>query len=173
MSSIEVAENVVLRQADERDATALATFQCSTGTWYEQEVETFVQQDAVRIATEPAESYRLLVVYEDNRLIACAGHHPEFLVRPDSKGLLATRLHLLAISRSQQGRELRKGLQLSDALMQTLIRDAMDIRDSQVLSAVVAQDNIRSMRMCERAGLRNQVAYAPRYVRLTAQFTPL
>lgn len=99
-------------------------------------------------------------------------HHHEALVRPDSHHIqFAVRLQLFALGRDDQGRVLQDGTRLSDALFQALIRDVLGMRQSGVITAIVAQDNLRSMRLCRRNGLRSEVRYDGRHVRLTGLFT--
>jgi RimJ/RimL family protein N-acetyltransferase len=42
---------------------------------------------------------------------------------------------------------------------------------SRIITAIVAKENLRSIRLCERNGLRSQVEYDPAHIRLTGNFT--
>jgi hypothetical protein len=116
---------VVFRSATERDGPSLSTFSCSRGASHEDEVEQFVRTSALRVALAPDTHYRLFVVFEQERLIAVAGHHPEALLVQDQskehtfRGTLATRLNLVALSIDVQGRRL-DGRRLSDLVMESL-----------------------------------------------------
>lgn len=165
--------DLLIRLAADDDEAALAAFTCSTGPWYEREVEDYVRGHAHRRAMATPDTYRLLLALMDGRLVGCAAHHPEALQREESTPtyLLATRLQLLAIRTPDQGRRLSDGRGLADTIMHTLIHDALHTRPhSPVLTAVVAQDNLRSIAMCERNGLRSQTRYDMQHVRLTALF---
>lgn len=162
---------MVICPAAEGDADAMAGFRCSTGPWYEQEVESFVRRHALeRALTVPG--YRLLLAFESDRLVCCMAHHREFLFREGSTAyVLAVRLHVLAIAVEDQGRRLDDGTRLSDTLMAALISDAMADRE-ETLTAIVAIDNLRSIALCKRRGLRSQVQRDARHVRLSGHFTP-
>lgn len=166
---------IEVRPATAGDGGILAEFQCSTGPWYEQEVESFVRERALEQALALSEGYRLLLVLEGKRLIGCIAHHRELLVRADgaqADTVAATRLHLLAIAVGDQGRRLDDGTRLSDKVMATLIADALETRGYEVLTGIVALDNLRSMALCERHGLRSQVRYDLRHVRLSGRYLP-
>jgi hypothetical protein len=164
---------MVIRPAVKEDADTLAAFRCSTGPWYEQEVESFIRWRAVNMT---AVNYRLLLAFDNGRLVCCMAHHLERLLRGEKDDqldfILATRLHLLAIAVEDQGRRLYDGTRFSDMLMATLMADALETREAVVLTAVVAMDNLRSMALCKRHGLRSQVRYDIRHARLSGHFAP-
>lgn len=160
-----------LRLARAEDAEPLVQFRCSSGPWFEFEVEEYVHRHALRRALSTPDTYRFLLAIEQDRLVACAAHHPEALLREDGTLLLTTRLQLLALAAEDQGRRLADGTRLSDTMMEALIADAIETRREDVLTAIVAQDNLRSMALCRRRGLRSEVRYGSRYVRLTGHFT--
>lgn len=165
---------MVVRPATRGDADTLAAFRCSTGPWYELEVERFIHRRALDLAVGLSGTFRLLLVFDGGRLVCCMAHHRERLFggeRDSGDLILATRLYLLAIAVEDQGRLLDDGTRLSDTVMATLISDAMATRDAAVLTAVVALDNLRSMALCERHGLRSQVLYDARHARLSGHFT--
>lgn len=137
------------------------------------------------MALAPDTHYRLFVVFEQQQLIAVAGHHPEVLLVQDQdkeplpaqdrdqeqvlRGTLATRLNLVALSIDDQGRRL-EGRRLSDLVMESLIHEALDAQEPSVLSAIVARDNLRSLALCERHGLRSQIEHDRRHLRLSGHF---
>jgi hypothetical protein len=163
---------LAVRLAGEGDADALAAFRCSTGPWYEQEVESFIRRHALRQALTTPEDYRLLLVFAGGRLAGCAAHHLEVLLRDDDGLVTAARLQLLAIGIEDQGRKLDNGKRPSDTVMTTAISDAMATHSVAVITAVTASDNLRSIALCKRHGLRSQVRYDARHVRLSGHFTP-
>ncbi len=71
---------LLVRPAHDGDTQALDAFLCSTGLWYEQEVEDHIRHRALAQALESPESYRLLLVLESGVLIACLAHHLEMLL---------------------------------------------------------------------------------------------
>ncbi|HEU0251006.1 MAG TPA: hypothetical protein VFR48_09810 [Solirubrobacteraceae bacterium] len=160
---------LTVREASEDDAADFGAFECSTGTWYEDEVQAYVREKALTHARESSESYRLLVAVERARLIAVAAHTNDVLIMPDDGTCMAARLQVLAISVTDQGRRLHGGTHLSDVLMATLIADAMDRQRTDVITAIVAGENLRSVALCERNGLHSQTRYSSRYLRLTGR----
>jgi hypothetical protein len=166
---------MLVRPATEEDQPVLAEFRCSTGSWYEEEVETFIRRHALEHALAPSEGYRLLLVLDGARLVGCMGHHRELLFRSDGNPagpMIATRLHVLAIALEDQGRRLHDRRRFSDTVIATLLADALETRETSLLTAIVAMDNLRSMALRERHGLRSQVRYDLRHVRLSGMFLP-
>ena len=106
---------LVVRPAGEGDREAIGSFECSTGPWYEDEVEQYVRAQALEDARR-VNGYALLVA-EDERLIACMAFMPEALDFEENSSILAMRLQVLAIATADQGRLLERGRRLSDALM--------------------------------------------------------
>ncbi len=170
--SVRPPRRLLVRPAQEGDAQALDAFRCSTGPWYEREVENYVRSRALAQALENPGSYRLLLVLEGGVLIACMAHHLEMLLRDRGNGIVAARLHVLAISTEHQGRRLAGGTRLSDVVMATLVADALEVREVEVATAIVARDNLRSIALCERNGLRSQVQYDGAHVRLSGRLGP-
>ncbi len=118
-------------------------------------------------------SYRLLIVFDNDRLVCCMAHQGELLVSADGPTLRpAARLQLLAIAVADQGRKLEDGTRLSDVVMASLIADALETRALAVMTAIVALDNLRSVALCRRHGLRSQVPYDARHARLSGHFKP-
>jgi len=118
------------------------------------------------------DDYRLLLAFDDGRLVGCVAHHLEALSLKDGSLVGAARLHLLAIYIEEQGRKLSNGTRLSDAVMATAISDAIVTRSVAVITAVVASDNLRSVALCKRHALRSQIRYDACHVRLSGHFTP-
>ncbi len=162
-------EAIVLRPAAEGDRAALESFACSRGAWYEQDVERYVRgralDDAFRVP-----GYALFVAEQGERLLGCMAYMPEMLEVEEQHLIAAARLHVLAIASTDQGRVLDSGRRLSDALLQTLIAKATPTSIEGVLTAVVARENVRSIRLCERNGLSVQIAYDARHVRVVRRF---
>jgi hypothetical protein len=165
----------VVRPATAEDAGTLARFRCSTGPWYEQDVEDFVRRFALERALAAPNNYRLLLALEGGRPVCCMAHHGEMLFRKGSEFpdpmVVAARLHLLAITVEDQGRRLDDGTRLSDLAMATLIADALETREVHAATAIVALDNLRSIALCKRHGLRSQVRYDAQHARLSGHLT--
>jgi hypothetical protein len=167
-----LSDDFLVREAAEDDAEQLTAFACSTGRACEDEVERFVQGKALECALSGLHhSYRLLLVHEEKRLVACAGYHREPLVlKSVEEPEIAVLIQLLAIGLPDQGRRLPDGVALSDAVLQTAIFNAMETLEHDIFTAIVAQENLRAMAVCERNGLRSQIGYGPGYVRLSGRF---
>ena len=106
--------------------------------------------------------------------MAVAGYHPELLLVSTGKdryrGTRAIRLHVVAISAGDQGRFLADGRRVSDVVVETLMSEALVDRATEVLTAVVARENLRSIALCERHGLTSQIEYDSRHLRLSGHF---
>ena len=159
-----------IRTARSTDAEALAAFACSTGQWFEDEVERHIRVDALRRAETDGETYRLLLFEEDGRLWAVGAHQPELLVMTSGDELAATRLVALAVGVEQQGMPLPDGSRYSDWALAGLIRDALLHRGCRTLTSIVARGNVRSQRLCRRHGLTSEIAAGPRYLRMMGSF---
>jgi RimJ/RimL family protein N-acetyltransferase len=165
-------DDFLVREATEEDAEELASFACSRGHPCEDEVEAFVWAKALECALDGQHhGYRLLLVREEKRLVASVGYHQVPLGIEDfTRAQVATLIHLLAIGLPDQGRRLDDGSPLADAVLQTAIFDAIEKLGHDVVTAIVAQENLRALAVCERNGLRSQIAYGPGLVRLTGRF---
>jgi hypothetical protein len=159
-----------VRTARSTDAEAVAEFACSTGQWFEDEVEHQIRVDALRRAEAHGEEYRLLLFEEDGRLWAVGAHQPELLVMTSGDELGATRLVALAIAIEQQETSLPDGSGYSDWALAGLIRDALLHRGLRTLASIVARGNVRSQRLCRRHGLTSEIAAGPRHLRMMGSF---
>ena len=160
---------MVVRPAGEGDREAIGSFACSTGPWYEDEVQRYVRARALDDARRVS-GYELLVAEEDERLVACMAYMPWALNFEEHDMIFSMRLQVLAIATADQGRVLVRGRRLSDALMQTLIARAAPLSFDGALTAIVARDNLRSIKLCERNGLTSQIAHGIEYVQMLGRF---
>ena len=154
------------RRTNRRDADVLRRFRCSTGPWYEAEVEQFIQ---TRLADRVASDFEAIVIDDDGDVIAVAAHE----ARPDPAGTGATVTYLVvaAVRLDRQGSRLEGGPRLSDALMKVVVADALASDRDPYVYALVAADNSRSRRMCERLGLTaDSVRPHPDYVFYSGRF---
>jgi hypothetical protein len=163
---------LVVREARESDDDALAGFSCSTGPWFEDEVEHHIRVDALAcaLASDGPLSYRLLLFEEDGKLCAVGAHQPEFITLSTGTVLPATRLVVLGLSLDCQGRVTADGERYSDVALSGLMRDALMRNDSDVLTTLVALENARSQRLCRRVGLTSETLAGRLYVRMTGRF---
>lgn len=163
--------SLAIRAGRASDEDALAKLECSRGAWYENEAEEYARQKILPLSLEDSSNVRCLVAYDEERLLGCSGYRPEALMRGDGNLMLAIRLQLVAIGIEDQGRRDRKGERVSNLLMKATLDDILSGGMSRVITAIVAKENLRSIRLCERNGLRSQVEYDPAHIRLTGNFT--
>jgi hypothetical protein len=136
------------------------------GPWYEVEVEVFIHGT---LADQVSRGFEALVVDDGGELIAVAVHE----ARPDPAGTGAqvTYLAVAAIRLDRQGSALEDGTRLSDALMGFVLADALAANRDPYVYALVAAENHRSRRMCERVGLTaDSVRPSPDYIYYSAWF---
>ena len=146
----------------------LGAFECSTGPWYEDEVQNYVRARALEHARRKPGRYHLLLAFDGGRLVAVGAHADEALFLPDET-VRAIRLQVLAVGLADQGRVLASGHRLADVVLATLIDDATRVRPTDLATAIVAAENLRSISLCERNGLRSQTRCGDGYVRLTGR----
>jgi len=105
------------------------------------------------------------LTFEGDQLVACAGHHVEPILVDSGEFVEFVRLFLLAISLENRGRKLEDGSALSDAVIRLAVSDATDTHGEKPLTAIVANNNHRSMAVLERNGRWSQVRYGTNYIR--------
>jgi len=158
-----------VRLAGLDDAEALANFQCSSGRWFQREVEEFINAELVqRVASGEAQC---LLFHVERELIAVAAHQNATLVIAEDPGEVgAAHLLAVAVSGRLQTAKLADGTRLSDHVMQALLRDALRAHRTAVAFGIVAIENQRSLSMCERNGLTSQTVVSATYARATGRF---
>jgi hypothetical protein len=161
--------DLAVSHSTESDRDDLAAFRCSTGTWYEDEVEGFVNRRALDSTLNAPGVFKRLVMRRQGALIACAAHHVEYLLLGDGITEEATRIALVAVDVGYQGERLHDSTPLADALFRALLRDAIGVERFALVTGVVARENERSLRLCARQGLTSQVRYGTDYVRVTGR----
>jgi RimJ/RimL family protein N-acetyltransferase len=161
-----------MRVARAADADALARFSCSTGPWYEQEVEDHIRNDALARADDPQDDdYRLVVFERGSDLWAVGAHRLEWLPLVDGSEVPMTHLAALALSVDYQGQVAADGRRYADIALSGLLDDALRHRPQRMAFALVALENIRSQRLCRRHGLVFETREGPLRVRMTGRFT--
>ncbi|HET8955107.1 MAG TPA: hypothetical protein VFN18_05565 [Solirubrobacterales bacterium] len=162
--------DLVTRPATSDDGSHLSSFKCSEGEWYEDEVEEYLKNQAIKhLADTGGLTYHLLLTLEKDELIACAGHHVEPLIIDSGHLIEFVRLYVLAISLDHRGRRLDDGTALSDAMLRLAASDAHAAHGDKPLTAIVANQNRRSMAVVERNGRWSQVRYGGSYTRFVGQ----
>jgi ribosomal protein S18 acetylase RimI-like enzyme len=163
-----------MRDATERDAPRLSRFNCSRGAIHEDEVQQFVRQQAIGWMLATKREHRLFVVLEQARLIAVAGCSAEtLLIQEDDvrfRSKVVTRLQVLALSLKDQGRTCSDGRRISDLVIASLMTEALGANERHTLTALVAKDNLRSIALLERHGLRSQIEHDARHLRMSGHF---
>jgi hypothetical protein len=140
-------------------AVVLRAFTCASAVWYEEEVERYIRGP---LAEEVAHGKGILAFQVGGEIVAVASH--DAAPDPDGSGLTISWLTVAAIRRDFQGARLATGERLSEALVAALIHDALQTDRSPVLAGLVAAENVRSRRMCTRAGLVEDPALEARLV---------
>ena len=139
---------------------------CSTGAWFEDDVETFIQ---ARLADyhdwrQPHTDHTIIgLELADHGLIAVGSHEEEF-VRDSGELVTSTYLECAAVSTNLQGPVLPEVEPLDDGrpvtlgryLLEVLVSDIFGRQRGPIVRAVVARENARSLRLCARIGLTDE-----------------
>ena len=149
------------------DRDLLAGMRCSTGVWFEDEVETFIQ---TRLADyhdwrRPHTDHTIVgLELADVGLVAVGSHESEF-IRDGGQVVTATYLECAAVRTALQGAVLPEVEQLDDDgrpvtlgryLLEVLMSDIFERQRVPVVRAVIARENVRSLRLCARIGLTDE-----------------
>lgn len=168
-----------VRPAREKDRSLLERFSCADpAIAWQVEVEEFVRNGLLDWAFAPLAQEgdpRLLLLFDrkSKALVGLGAHERSTLQFREETPIAATKLEVAALARSWQGRRFASGERASDVLMSAVMTDVqarVPKRYARVF-AVVHEDNTRSIRLCERFGLVEELSRPhPRYRRLvTAQ----
>lgn len=149
------------------DEELLRRFRCSSGVWYEDYVEQFVTQRALARALDGRLDFRLLLFETAiEGLVAVAAHHWRAYEVGETT-IDGTYLVVAAIALPFQGGRLGSGERLSDFVMNALLSDARDRSRGDLVTALVARENERSLALCRRFGISAQLPSPdPAYVHL-------
>jgi hypothetical protein len=149
------------------DRDLLAAMRCSTGVWFEDQVETFVQ---TRLADyhdwrQPHTDHTIVGLELDGLGLIAVGSHEEEFVRDRVEVVISTYLECVAVSSDLQGAVLVEVDPLDDDgrpvtlgryLLEVLLSDISQRQRAPIVRAVVARENTRSLRLCTRIGLTEQ-----------------
>ncbi len=148
------------------DRDLLAGMRCSTGVWFENDVETFIQ---TRLADyhdwrRPHSDHAIVgLELDDHGLVAVGSHEAEF-VRDSGELVTSTYLECAAVRTDLQGAVLTdfdpldedRPVTLGRYLLEALLSDIADRERAPIVRAVVARENTRSLRLCVRIGLTGE-----------------
>ena len=139
---------------------------CSTGVWFEDDVETFIQ---ARLADyhdwrRPHTDHTIVgLELDDLGLVAVGSHEAEF-VRDGGQVVTSTYLECAAVRTDLQGAVLTEVDPLDDDrpvtlgryILEALMSDIAERERAPIVRAVVARENTRSLRLCARIGLTDE-----------------
>jgi hypothetical protein len=146
------------------DRELLAGMRCSTGAWFEDQVETFIR-------TRLADYHDWRQVHTDHTIVGlelddvglvAVGSHEEEFVRDGVELVTSTYLECAAVSTELQGAVLPgappldedgRPVTLGRYLLEVLLSDVSERERAPIVRAVVARENARSLRLCTRIGL--------------------
>lgn len=155
-----------IRSARKKDRHLLEHFACANGdSPWEVEVEDFIHHSLLEWAFDPlarVHDPRLLLVFDrkTHELVGVAAHERTTLQFKRQRPFAATKLELVAVALSWQGKRFRGGSRVSDVVMAAVMRDVTDRvprRDARVF-AVVHEENTRSIALCRRHGLVEELS---------------
>lgn len=151
----------------------LTTFRCSTGRWFQDDVEQFINGKSEQKLLIPER--HVLLFTHDTQAVAVAAHQQGRLLMTDGtdvRDVRAAHLMVVAIAEPLHGAVLPEGGRLSDHVMQELLVDAQRTHRTEMVFAIVALDNQRSLTLCERNGLTSQTALGNSavFARVTGRF---
>lgn len=153
-----------VRPGSPGDRELLASFACADPaiTW-QREIDQFIRTQLADWAFDPhaaeADPRLLLAFTAGGDLFGVAAHERQTLGAGGTQ-FHATKLEVVAISLKWQGRSLTEGQRASDILMSAVMTDVsarVPPRDARVF-AIVHEDNHRSLAVCRRYGLTEEMS---------------
>lgn len=163
-----------IRSGRPSDRTILASFQCADAeVMWQAEVEQQIRTQLIDWTFDPhaanADPRLLLAFTTAGEIFGVAAHERVILRGGDGREFAATKLELIAIILEWQGRRFSTGERASDVLMSAVMTDVsarVPRRDARVY-ALVHEDNDRSVALCVRHGLTEEMSRPhPNYRRL-------
>jgi hypothetical protein len=147
------------------DRELLASFACADrAIRWQAEVEDFIQTQLTDWAFDPHASdgdpRLLLALTTAGDLFGVAAHERVALEASDGTHFPATKLEVVGVALKWQGRTFPTGERASDVLMSAVMTDVssrVPPRDARVY-AIVHQDNHRSLAVCQRHGLIEEMS---------------
>lgn len=147
------------------DRELLADLRCSTGAWFEDEVEAFVRTRLVDYHDWRAShtDHTLIGLELDDRLVAVGSHEAEFVREPRQ---LVTSTYLECVAVSVELGAVLPGVEALDPdgrpvtlgryVLEVLLSDIAGRPRAPIVRAGVARENSRSLRLCARVGLTTE-----------------
>ena len=152
------------RRTQSSDAAALRQFTCSTGIWYENEVQRFIRGS---LANRVARGFGAWVVEEDGEVVAVAAH--EGRPHPGDSSRVITHIMCVAARVDPASTPLAEGARLSQ-LVRAMATDVRTSGRAPLWYSMVAVDNVRMRRFHEHFGFTGgPVPSKPRYLFYTAR----
>ena len=154
-----------IRLGSPGDRALLASFACADpAVRWQTEVEQFIQTQLTDWAFDPhadAADPRLLLAFTvAGDLFGVAAHERVILRAGDGNSFPATKLEVVGVALKWQGRSFPTGERASDVLMSAVMTDVSSRappRDARVY-AIVHEDNHRSLAVCRRHGLTEEMS---------------
>ena len=149
------------------DRDLLAGMRCSTGVWFEDDVETFIQ---ARLADyhdwrRPHTDHTIVGLELDGLGLVAVGSHESEFIRDGEQVVTSTYFECAAVRTDLQGAVLTEVGKLDDDgrpvtlgryLLEVLMSDISERQRVPVVPAVIARENVRSLRLCARIGLTDE-----------------
>ncbi len=165
------------------DRARLAGFRCSTGAWFEDDVEAFIRDRLVDYHDwRAAHTGHTIIGLELGDRLVAVGSHEADLIRRRGEEITGTLLESAAVALDCQGAVLPevapldpddRAVTLGRYLLETLLSDLAQLDRAPILRAVVAKENTRSLRLCDRIGLSDKRADPdPRFVQRLGRLNP-
>src|SRR5262249_47568807 len=146
-----------VRLADASDNELLKAFRCSTGPWYEDKVEEFIVARSLARALEGRLGFKLLLFENEAEGLVAVGAHHWRAYEVEDIPTDGTYMVVAAIAVPFQGKSIQAGQRLSSYLMNALLSDADGQGRGDIVTALVARDNTRSLALCRRFGIQDEI----------------
>jgi hypothetical protein len=168
-----------IRSGQPTDRSLLASFTCANPVFaWESEVESFIQNQLIDWTFDPSAvggDPRLLLAFvgATSELFGVAAHERVTLGSSDVQ-FAATQLLVVAIAESWQGSRFASGSRPSDVMMSAVMTDVSNRvppRDARVFG-LIHEANQRSIAVCRRNGLTEEMSRAGDYLRLVTPHRP-
>ncbi len=149
------------------DRDLLSAMSCSTGVWFEDDVETFIQ---TRLADyhdwrRPHTDHTIIGLELADLGLVAVGSHESDLIRDGGEVVTSTYFECAAVRTDLQGAVLTevepldedgRPVTLGRYLLEVLLSDITERQRVPIVRAVIARENTRSLRLCTRIGLTDE-----------------
>ena len=154
-----------IRPGKPGDRELLASFACAdAAVRWQVEVEQFIHRQLTDWAFDPhaddGDPRLLLAFTQAGDLFGVAAHERVLLQAGDGTSFPATKLEVVGVALKWQGHSFPAGERASDVLMSAVMADVsarVPPRDARVC-AIVHEDNHRSLALCHRHGLIEEMS---------------